>query len=283
MSKPRSTDGGNRWTAASKGIDRREFPRTPNQDLYKAFTLDEHQPSRLVLGGQSVWQTLDSGATWTGISQKGLSKGANVTAVAIAPSQRETLYAATSDGRFWATFDGGTNWLERDQGLPIASGNATLDIAIDPAHPNHVFIQMTPGKAGQTRAQTVPIGDATQGRVWMTIDGGSSWTRLDCGIPTNLAVRSLAVDWLPGHLTLYAGTDQGVFFSSDLGMNWASFGRGLPRARRTRASDAVQEVPHPRGGALQARPSLRSAGRVLKSVGSGVRVNPGRAASRCVA
>ena len=168
VSKPRSTDGGNRWTAASKGIDRREFPRTPNQDLYKAFTLDEHQPSRLVLGGQSVWQTLDSGATWTGISQKGLSKGANVTAVAIAPSQRETLYAATSDGRFWATFDGGTNWLERDQGLPIASGNATLDIAIDPAHPNHVFIQMTPGKAGQTRAQTVPIGDAAQGRVWMT-------------------------------------------------------------------------------------------------------------------
>ena len=224
-----STDGGSRWTAASKGIDRREFPGTPNQDLYNAFALDEHQPSRLVLGGQSVWQTLDSGANWTRISQKGLSKGANVTAVAIAPSQRETLYAATSDGRFWATFDGGTNWLERDQGLPVASGNATLDIAIDPAHPNHVFIQMTPGKAGQPRAQTFPIGDAAQGRVWTTNDGGSSWTRLDSGIPTNLAVRSLAVDWLPGHLTLYAGTDRGVFFSSDSGMNWASFGRGLPR------------------------------------------------------
>ena len=88
---------------------------------------------------------------------------------------------------------------------------------------------MTPGKAGQPRGQTVPIGDASQGRVWMTNDGGSSWTRLDSGIPTNLAVRSLAVDWLPGHLTLYAGTDRGVFFSSDSGMNWASFGRGLPR------------------------------------------------------
>ena len=39
---------------------------------------------------------------------------------------------------------------------PFASGNATLDIAIDPAHPNHVFIQMTPGKAGQTRARHLP-------------------------------------------------------------------------------------------------------------------------------
>ena len=74
VSKPRSTDGGNRWTAASKGIDRREFPRTPNQDLYKAFTLDEHQPSRLVLGGQSVWQTLDSGATGRALATRGFQR-----------------------------------------------------------------------------------------------------------------------------------------------------------------------------------------------------------------
>ena len=225
----RSTDGGSRWTAANSGIDMSEFPGTPDQDAFNAFALDEHQPSRLVLGGQSVWQTLNSGANWTRISQQGLSKGANVTAVAIAPSQRETLYAATSDGRFWATFDGGTTaWVERDQGLPVELGNETLDIVIDPAHPNHVFIQMTPGKAGQPRGQTAPIGDGRQGRIWVTNDGGLSWTRLDNGIPTNLAVRSLAVDWLR-HSALYAGTDRGVFLSTDLGTNWALFGQGLPR------------------------------------------------------
>jgi len=211
----RSTDGGSQWTAANNGIDMSEFPGTPNQDFYNAFALDEHRPSRLVLGGQSVWQTLDRGVNWTRISQQGLSKGANITAVAIAPSRRETLYAATSDGRFWATFDGGTNWLERDQGLPVALGNETLDIAIDPAHPDHLFIQTT--------------GNAVQGRIWVTDDGGSSWTSLDTGIPINLEVLSLAVDWRFRHSTLYAGTDRGVFFSTDLGMNWALFGQGLPR------------------------------------------------------
>jgi hypothetical protein len=200
-----STDGGTQWTAANNGIDMSEFPGTPNQDFYNAFALDEHRPTPT--------------ATPT---------PANITAVAIAPSQPQTIYAATADGRFWATFDGGITWPERDQGLPVASGNETLDIMIDREHPNHLFIQMTPSKAGQPGAQTVPVGGAIQGRIWMTNDGGSSWTSVDSGIPTNLAVRSRMVDWRFRHPTLYAGTDRGVFFSTDLGTNWAPFGQGLP-------------------------------------------------------
>jgi hypothetical protein len=96
-----------------------------------------------------------------------------------------------------------------------AGAGLPLDIVIDPAHPNRVFIQT--------------IGDAAQGRIWMTDTGGLVWTKLDSGIPTNLAVMSLAVDWRFRHPTLYAGTARGVFFSTDLGMNWAPFGQGLPR------------------------------------------------------
>ena len=119
--------------------------------------------------------------------------------------------------------------MERHQGLPVGLGSEAQDIVIDPAHPNHVFIQMTPVKAGQPRGQTVPIGGGSQGRIWVTNDGGSSWTKIDSGIPTNLAVRSLTVDWRSHYSTLYAGTDRGVFFSTDLGTNWALFGQGLPR------------------------------------------------------
>lgn len=228
----RSTDGGTQWISAAKGINRAQFPISEqyNQDAYNAFALDEHRPSHLLLGGQGVWQTTDSGENWSQIGQTLAPKDGNITAVAIAPSQRDTLYAATSDGRFWATFDGGTTaWVERDQSLPVALGSEVLGIVIDPAHPNHVFIQMTPSKAGQPRARTVPVGGAAQGRIWVTDDGGLSWTKVNTGIPTNLAVRSLAVDWRSRHSTLYAGTDRGVFFSTDLGANWALFGQGLPR------------------------------------------------------
>jgi len=218
----RSTDGGTQWTAISNGIDTHEFEGTGFREATSnAIALDEHRPSRLVLGGQRVWQTLDRGANWTHIgrvlSPMGGTGGgpAMITAIAIAPSQRDTIYAATEDGRFFATFDGGSNWLERDQGLPLGPANVTVNIVIDPAHPDRVFIQTS--------------GLAAQGRVWMTNDGGSSWSRLDAGVPTNLLVLSLTVDWRFRHPILYAGTTRGVFSSSDLGMNWSLFGQDLPR------------------------------------------------------
>jgi photosystem II stability/assembly factor-like uncharacterized protein len=231
----RSTDGGSQWSSAYTGIDRNEFPISDqyNQNAYNAFALDEGRPSRLVLGGQSVWQTLDRGSQWKQISSvlspTGGSGGgpASITAVAIAPSRGETLYAATEDGRFFATFDGGTNWMERNPRFPLASGNETLSIVIDPANSNRVFIQMAPGKGGQP-GQTVPLGDLAQGRIWMTNNGGAMWTKVDARIPSNLAVMSLAVDWRFRYPKLYAGTSRGVFFSTDLGINWALFGQGLP-------------------------------------------------------
>src|SRR5437870_5930213 len=163
----RSTDGGTQWTAISNGIDTHEFEGTGFREATSnAIALDEHRPSRLVLGGQRVWQTLDRGANWTHIgrvlSPMGGTGGgpAMITAIAIAPSQRDTIYAATEDGRFFATFDGGSNWLERDQGLPLGPANVTVNIVIDPAHPDRVFIQTS--------------GLAAQGRVRMTNDGSSS-------------------------------------------------------------------------------------------------------------
>jgi len=86
---------------------------------------------------------------------------------------------------------------------------------IDPADPNRVFIQTN--------------GLATNGRVWTTNDGGSSWTKLDADLPPNLLVFSLAVDWRFHRPTLYAGTTRGVFFSTNSGRHWAPFGQGLPR------------------------------------------------------
>ena len=219
----RSTDGGITWVAISNGIDMSEFSAgLPFQAANNAFALDEHRPSRLLLGGQRVWQTLDRGAHWAHISpvlsppRRPGGSPASITAIAIAPSRPETLYAATEDGRFFATtFDGRRHWVERDRGLPVPQRNEALDIMIDPADPNRVFIETT--------------GIAANGRIWMTRDGGLSWTKLDAGIPTNLLVMSLAVDWRFGDPTLYAGTSRGVFFSTDLGMNWAPFGQGLPR------------------------------------------------------
>lgn len=218
----RSTDGGEIWVFASRGISPDDFSAAlPAQENYNAFALDEHRPARLVLGGKRVWQTLDRGNSWTAISPElspspPSSPPVYITAIAIAPSRRDTIYAATQDGRFFATFDGGKQWLERDQGLPpAAAAGLTFNIAIDPAHPNRVFIQQS--------------ALAQNGRIWMTTNGGLSWSRLDAGIPANLEVFSLAADWRFKNPTLYVGTLRGLYFSTDLGANWAPYGQGLPR------------------------------------------------------
>jgi photosystem II stability/assembly factor-like uncharacterized protein len=110
----RSTDGGMHWHRIFHGIDMSEFSTAlPSQPPNNAFALDEHQPSRLVLGGRRVWQTLNRGDDWSPISHvlspTGGTDGepATITAIAVAPSQGDTMYAATEDGRFFATFDGG--------------------------------------------------------------------------------------------------------------------------------------------------------------------------------
>src|SRR5205823_13187259 len=156
----------------------------PSQPPPSGCGPDENPRRRLGLGGRRVCQPLDPGENWPAISPvlSPTGRPAVITAVAIAPSRPDTLYAATQDGLFFATFDGGASWLERNQGLPIGPDSGlTRDIAIDPTRPNRRFIQTTnPPEQG--------------GRIWMTSDGGLSWTSLDSGIPANLLVMSLAVD-----------------------------------------------------------------------------------------
>jgi hypothetical protein len=53
------------------------------------------------------------------------------------------------------------------------------------------------------------------------------WTAAGNGIPS-IPINAFAIDpSIPSNL--YAGTDIGVYFSSDGGANWSPYGTGLPR------------------------------------------------------
>jgi photosystem II stability/assembly factor-like uncharacterized protein len=119
--------------------------------------------------------------------------------------------------------DAGKSWTEITEGLPTEFGFAA---AVHP-HDRDTFyvIPLDPG-----HARCMPDGKAA---VWRTRDAGSSWQRMDEGLPqrdAHLGVlrEGMAIDSedVPG---LYFGTSTGqVFASADEGESWSEIASYLP-------------------------------------------------------
>ena len=141
---------------------------------------------------------------------------ATVAALAIAPSDVNTVYASTQDGRLWVTHDDGVIWSELDSGL----SGIVLDLRIDPDDPNHVFA-------------------VTSNQVWHLPPSGPPWQQITGNIPGNLSLYTVFVAWEPTVPALFVGTDRGIYRSFDLGSTWIKSERGLPN---TRVNDLQGEI-----------------------------------------
>ena len=119
--------------------------------------------------------------------------------------------------------DGGLSWNEVTDGLPTEFGFAA---AVHPHDRDSFYvIPLDPG-----HGRFMPDGRAS---VWRTSDAGSSWRRLDRGLPGSDAYlgvlrEGMSIDDLdvPG---LYFGTSTGqLFASADEGESWGEIARYLP-------------------------------------------------------
>ena len=140
----------------------------------------------------------------------------------MSPVDHERLYQQNHVGMHRSD-DGAQSWVEITDGLPTEFGFAAA------AHPHDrdtfYVIPLDPG-----HGRCMPEGEAA---VWRTRDAGSTWQRLDRGLPqrdAHLGVlrEGLAIDTLdvPG---LYFGTSTGqVFASADEGESWNEIASYLP-------------------------------------------------------
>ncbi len=220
-----SSDGGATWTDAGSGIPTTLVGYGLGYASQKAFVMDPTNPQRMLVGTNEVYETTNGATMFNAISPV-LSPSMNlsdqyITALAIAPSLPNTIYAATADGRMFVTQNDGTAWTEVDMGLPKDSYDQIVSIQVDPNDANRVFI--VPG-----RFPTNVFGSA---HVWMTTSGGASgWTDISGNLPPEDWTNSIAVDWRPATPVLYVATARGVYQSADLGVNWSRFGEGLPNS-----------------------------------------------------
>lgn len=213
----KSTDGGLSWT----DIGLVAFANTNVSDL----SMDPQNPQVVwaAVPGSGIWKTSDGGTTW--VSGQGLPSAADIgnTALAVAPSAPNVVYASIAGpGPYagdlvgmYASSDGGSTWSQLtatpdyfSQSYFYGSGTAAQGwydntLAVNPTHPNEVV------------AGGIGLAETT--------DGGQTWVDLNGATPPNPAggpytihpdQHALAFD---SQGDVYIGNDGGVWEITALG------------------------------------------------------------------
>jgi photosystem II stability/assembly factor-like uncharacterized protein len=220
VSLQRSTDGGATFQNAI-GTGSNAINSNDPTNFYSPFVIDPSNTSRLLFGTNVLYESLDQGNNWAPISTPG-ANGWNtnvpISAIAVAPSDGNTIYAATNDGRIFTTNNDGTSWTEID--IPTA-GDKFANIVVDPRNSQVAYV---------VRNAFDDLVNA--GKVFETTDGGNTWFDLTGNLP-DLPTWSIALDPRSDPATLYVGNDVGVYFSTDGGNTWDRYKTGLPNAQVT--------------------------------------------------
>jgi photosystem II stability/assembly factor-like uncharacterized protein len=181
------------------------FPCGENSNAGRIFGAD--------CGGNAGWGIYDRsflGNTYVGCHCDGNGHFAqDVRCLLIDPDIPSITYAGTADGGFYRATDGGRTWTPINRGLSVGGFNAQLSaLALD--------------TAGTMYAGTLDGGVLQLDVNHLTFL--SKWNPVNSGL-TNLTVRALVVTANP--TIIYAGTDSGVFTSTDRGQSWAPANVGL--------------------------------------------------------
>ncbi|MBV6522301.1 MAG: hypothetical protein MNPFHGCM_02449 [Gemmatimonadaceae bacterium] len=230
------------WPEAGYGVP-------PKQLKYRfqwtfPITISPHDHNTVYVGSQFVHKTSNGGQSWTIISPdlttndtltQGNSGGvvvdnlfvenSNVVfSIAESPLEKGLIWAGTMDGLLHLTRDGGANW-----------SNLTANVPGLPRLSNIIAIE--PSKYDAGTAYIAIDGHQVNDRdpyIYKTADYGKTWKRLTDGangIPKTVFSYVHVVREDPVRRgMLYAGTENGLYFSLDDGAHWHPLQNNLPHA-----------------------------------------------------
>jgi photosystem II stability/assembly factor-like uncharacterized protein len=198
------------------------------------------QPNVFYIGAVNggVWKSDDFGRTWNPIFDGQPTQ--SIGAIAVAPSDPDTIYVASGEGLarpdlsvgdgIYKSTDAGKTWthlgLRNTQGIPA--------LAVDPRNPNRVF----------AAALGHPYGANEERGIYLSTDGGQNWQKV-LSKDANVGGSDVEIDpsnpdivyaslwevrlgpWEDGNQ--YSGTGGGIFKSTDGGKTWRPLTNGLPK------------------------------------------------------
>jgi photosystem II stability/assembly factor-like uncharacterized protein len=192
---------GNLWKTVNNGLTWRpifehesafaigDVAVAPSQPDVVWVGTGEAQPrfSGYAYPGTGVFKSTDAGATWTNM---GLGESHHIGKVLIHPTNPDIVFVAAM-GRQWSsnkergvykTTNGGTSW---EQVLYVNDSTGVVDMAMDPSDPNTLY------------AWAWQIESGTRGGLFVSRNGGNSWTHITSGLPTRALGRA-GIDVAPG-------------------------------------------------------------------------------------
>ena len=169
--------------------------------------MDPSNSSRLIFGTNIVNLTTNRMDTWVSKSQ---TFATPIESLAIAKSNANTMYAALNNGHvFQTTNNGATNWTD----LAFPGAGSLRDFQVDPTDDQVAYVTVS------------RFTGSSAGHVWQFNKG--VWSDVSGNLPDS-PVSSVAILKVNGGTLLLAGTDVGVFGSTNGGTNWSTFKTGLP-------------------------------------------------------
>jgi photosystem II stability/assembly factor-like uncharacterized protein len=197
------------------------------------------QPNMFYIGAVDggVWKSDDYGRTWTPIFDQQPTQ--SIGAIAVAASNPNVIYVGSGEGLqrpdlsvgdgIYKSTDAGKTWTH----LGLRDGQQIPALAVDPHDPNRVFAAVL----GH------PYGANSERGIFRSLDGGATWEKVlykdentggsDVEIdPSNPDVvyaslwQSRLGPWEDNNA--FAGTNGGLFKSSDGGKSWRKLTKGLP-------------------------------------------------------
>ena len=198
--------------------------------FYAPMALGPGTPNTLYFGTDRLYRSTDRGDTMTVVSQAPFVAGVAVSAIGIAPGNDNIRIVGLRNGKVFATTTGANPLLDTGFVPPVnATASATnkhvARAVIDPLNNNTAYVTLAyytnPSTAGQIW-RTTNLNAATP--TWTSI--GNTATGLP-NVPVNGFVTDAGDPGFPGVTVLYAGTDIGVFVSTDSGATWNPFGNPL--------------------------------------------------------
>lgn len=267
----KSTDGGLTWNTT--GLNEGNSPGAMNE----IFIDPTDNETLWVATTSGIFKTINGGDTWVN------KRTGNFDDLELKPEDSSVLYAATGNVVYKST-NGGENWSSITSGM--LSGSARLEIDVTPANPEVLYIfttdfTYTTGKiykssnAGASFEETFSggqdifetsqawydfafaVSDTNENEIytgilniWKSTNSGSTFSKVNnwnapaAASYTHADIHNLR--FING--TLFAGTDGGIYTSTDGGSNFTDLTEGLAIGQFYRIDVAKQDPSIVAGG-----------------------------------
>ena len=230
----KSTDYGRTWNPIFDGEDTQSIGAiavapSDSNIIYVASGEGLHRPDLSV--GDGIYRSSDAGKTWTHL---GLRDGQQIPALVVDPGNPNRIFAAVlghpygpnPERGIFRSDDGGSTWtkvLYKDE----STGGS--DVVVDPKDPQVVYASLWGERMGPW--EDANTYDTSNGGLFKSTDGGTTWKQLKNGLPDDLVQINVAIA-ASDPQRLYAtvstkteggyATDKGlgVYRSDDAGASW---------------------------------------------------------------